>query len=176
LHNFEVNKNRDFIDIFKGQNLIEFSDRFKTDLDCKEYLAQIKWKDGFECTRCGHGAAQQRRDFSRTCNICGHTESATADTLFHRVRFGVRKAFFICFEMAATTKGLWASYTGVRFGISHHRHMAGLPAAGKEVRHRTDTGQRRIELQGTAYHDPPDKIMDKVDLPMGERFQRGQVF
>src|SRR5680860_1080447 len=78
------------MDIFKGQNLIEFSDRFKTDLDCKEYLAQVKWKDGFECTRCGHGAAQQRRDFSRTCNICGHTESATAGTLFHRVRFGVR--------------------------------------------------------------------------------------
>lgn len=27
------------MDIFKGQNLIEFSDRFKTDLDCKKYAA-----------------------------------------------------------------------------------------------------------------------------------------
>ncbi|HZJ36383.1 MAG TPA: transposase, partial [Gillisia sp.] len=54
------------MDIFKGQNVIEFTDRFKTDLDCKEYLAQAKWKDGFACTRCGHGAAQQRKDFSRT--------------------------------------------------------------------------------------------------------------
>ena len=27
------------MDIFKGQNLLEFSDRFKTDLDCKEYLS-----------------------------------------------------------------------------------------------------------------------------------------
>lgn len=42
------------MDIFKGRNLIEFSDRFKTDLDCKEYLAHIKWKDGFECTRFEH--------------------------------------------------------------------------------------------------------------------------
>jgi hypothetical protein len=29
------------MDIFKGQNLLEFSDRFKTDQDCKEYLAFI---------------------------------------------------------------------------------------------------------------------------------------
>lgn len=25
--------------IFKGQNLLEFAERFKTNLDCKEYLA-----------------------------------------------------------------------------------------------------------------------------------------
>ena len=41
---------------------------------------------------------QVRKDFSRTCNICGDTESPTAGTLFHRLKFGLRKAFFICFE------------------------------------------------------------------------------
>lgn len=106
------------MDVFKGQNLIEFSDRFKTDLDCKEYLAQIKWEKGFKCIKCGHNASQERKDFSRTCNICGHTESPTANTLFHRVRFGVRKAFFICFEMSTTTKSLSAKYMAVRFGIT----------------------------------------------------------
>jgi len=30
------------MNIFKGQNLIEFADRFKTDEDCKAYLADIK--------------------------------------------------------------------------------------------------------------------------------------
>lgn len=40
--------------IFKDQNLLEFSDRFKTDVDYKEYLVGIKWKDGFECRKCGH--------------------------------------------------------------------------------------------------------------------------
>lgn len=106
------------MDIFKGQNLLEFSDRFKTDQDCKEYLAGIKWKEGFKCVKCNHGAAQVRKDFSRTCNICGHTESATANTLFHKVKFGVRKAFFICFEMATSTKSLSASYMGVRYGVT----------------------------------------------------------
>lgn len=106
------------MDVFKGQNLLEFSDRFKTDEDCKEYLAQIKSATAFKCTRCNHTACQSRADFSRQCNICRHTESATAETLFHKVKFGVRKAFFICFEMATSTKSLSASYMGVRYGVT----------------------------------------------------------
>lgn len=126
------------MDIFKGQNLIEFSERFKTDLDCKEYLAGIKWKKGFICVKCNHNAAQIRKDYSRTCNICGHTESATANTLFHKVKFGVRKAFFICFEMATSTKSLSASYMGVRFGVTEktarlfmHKVRVAMESSGK---------------------------------------------
>jgi hypothetical protein len=106
------------MDIFKGQNLLEFSDRFKTDLDCKEYLAGLKNKTAYKCLKCNHTACQNTSDFARQCNICGHKESASANTLFHKVKFGLRKAFFICFEMATTTKSLSASYMGVRFGVT----------------------------------------------------------
>ena len=106
------------MDVFKGQNLLEFSDRFKTDEDCKKYLVNIKWKDGFECTKCGHKKSQIRKDLSRTCNICSHQESPTSNTIFHKVKFGVRKAFFITFEMATSTKSLSASYMGVRYGVT----------------------------------------------------------
>src|SRR5690606_36455800 len=51
-------------------------------------------------------------------NQCSDTESPTANTIFHRVRFGVRTAFFICFEMATTTKSLSATQMGVRYGIT----------------------------------------------------------
>ncbi|PKV49867.1 ISXO2 transposase-like protein [Aquimarina sp. MAR_2010_214] len=106
------------MNVFKGQNLLEFSDRFKTDEDCKEYLASMKSEMDYKCLRCNHTACQVRKDFSRQCNICGHIESATANTLFHKVKFGVRKAFFICFEMSTTTKSLSASYMGVRYGVT----------------------------------------------------------
>lgn len=106
------------MDIFKGQNLLEFSDRFKTDEDCKKYLAEIKWKDGFACAKCGHKKSQIRKDLSRTCNICSHQESPTSNTIFHKVKFGVRKAFFITFEMGTSTKSLSASYMGVRYGVT----------------------------------------------------------
>lgn len=104
--------------IFHGQNLIEFAERFNSDESCIEYLAHIKWKDGFKCVKCGHTRSQVRRNHSRTCNKCSHTESSTANTLFHKVKFGTRKAFFICFEMSTTTKSLSASYMGERFGVT----------------------------------------------------------
>lgn len=106
------------MNIFKGQNLIEFTERFKTDEDCQLYLAHFKWSEGFKCVKCGHLKSQVRRNHSRTCNKCSHTESVTANTLFHKVKFGLRKSFFICFEMATTTKSLSASQVGVRFGVT----------------------------------------------------------
>jgi len=105
------------MDIFKGQNLIEFAEHFKTDEDCKKYLSLLKWEKGYICRKCGHKKSQIRKDFSRTCNICSDTESSTANTLFHKVKFGLRKAFFICFEMSTTTKSLSAMQMGVRYGV-----------------------------------------------------------
>lgn len=74
------------MDIFKVQNLLEFSDRFQIDEDCKKHLAGINWQDGLKCLKCGHKKSQVRKGFSRTCNICSHHESATANTLFHKAK------------------------------------------------------------------------------------------
>jgi len=126
------------MEIFQGQNLLEFADHFKTDEDCMEYLAHFKWKDGFKCLKCGHAGRQSRKNHSRTCNKCSHTESATANTLFHKVKFGVRKAFFICFEMATTTKSLSASYVSERFTVTEktarlfmHKICEAMKSSGK---------------------------------------------
>ena len=34
------------MELFKGKSLLEFTERFKTDLDCEEQLASLKWEDG----------------------------------------------------------------------------------------------------------------------------------
>jgi transposase-like protein len=106
------------MELFQGQNLLEFTEHFKTDQDCKEYLSKIKWVDGFQCVKCSHAASQIRKDYSRTCNRCSHTETSPSNTLFHKVKFGLRKAFFIVFEMSTTTKSLSARQMGVRFGVT----------------------------------------------------------
>ena len=103
--------------MFKGENLIDFTLRFKTDEDCKLYLSEIKWENGYSCKKCKHTKYQERKDFSRTCNLCSNTESPGSNTLFHKVKFGLKKAFFICFEMSATTKGISASQASLRYGI-----------------------------------------------------------
>lgn len=105
------------MEIFKGQNIVEFAVRFQSDLDCKKYLSEVKWASGYNCRKCGHHGSQIRKDFSRTCNKCSDTESPSAGTLFHKVKFGLLKAFHICFEMATTTKGMSALQVGRRYGI-----------------------------------------------------------
>ena len=39
------------MELFKGQSLLEFTERFKTDLDCEEQLASLKWEDGYCCRK-----------------------------------------------------------------------------------------------------------------------------
>jgi hypothetical protein len=68
--------------------------------------------------KCAHLGSQIRKDYSRTCNKCNHTEIASANTLFHKVKFGLRKAFFIFFEISRTTKSLSASYVAASFGVT----------------------------------------------------------
>ncbi len=67
----------------------------------------------------GYSFCQIRKDFSRACNICSHTETASANTSFHKVKFGIRKAFFICCEMSTSTQSISASHVGVRFGVTN---------------------------------------------------------
>jgi transposase-like protein len=105
------------MEIFRDQNLIEFAERFKTDDVCKTYLSGIKWEEGFTCRKCGHARYQERKNYSRTFNLCSDTESPMAYKLVHKVKFGLRKAFFMCIEMATTTKSLSASQMSVRFGV-----------------------------------------------------------
>lgn len=104
---------------FKSESIIDFFDAYKTDLDCLDYLSRIKWHEGYSCVKCGHKKFTVRKaNYARDCNMCHHIESPTANTLFHRVRFGIRKAFTIVFEMSVTTKSVSSSQMSRRLDIS----------------------------------------------------------
>lgn len=104
---------------FTGENILEFEKRFPDDKSCLAYLSDLKWSNGFTCTKCGHSKyTVRKKNYARDCNRCHHIESPTAGTIFHRLRFGQRKAFGIMFEMTATTKGLSASQVARRYSIN----------------------------------------------------------
>lgn len=106
------------MEIFRGQNFLEFITYFNSDEKSKAYLACLKWDTGYRCIKCSHKGCQIRSNYSRTFNKCSHTESAGANILFHKVKFGLQKAFLICFEMSTTTKSLSANYMGKRYGVT----------------------------------------------------------
>ena len=103
---------------FTGENILELSSRFPDELSCLQYLADHKWKEGYTCKKCGHPKfTVRKKNLARDCNRCHHIESPTAGTMFHKLRFGIRKAFMITFEMSASTKGLSSTQISKRYGI-----------------------------------------------------------
>lgn len=92
---------------FKSLSLFEFQEQFKSIDDCLLYLSDIKWKKGFVCRKCGHThSCSGKASHSRQCTSCRYVESPTAQTLFHKVKFDLLKAFYIVYFVSTNKKGI----------------------------------------------------------------------
>ena len=89
---------------FKDTSLLKFVDFFDNDETCLAYLAKYKHSEKYQCKRCGHHHYWNGQKMARVCKSCRYSESVTANTLFHKLKFSLRKAFYILFEMSTTTK------------------------------------------------------------------------
>lgn len=105
-----------------GQELDAFFDTFRTDLDCLQHLADFKWNadnSRFKCCKCGHNKCTIRKfNFARDCNKCHHIESPTAGTLFHKLKFGIKKALIVIFEMSTNTRAISASQMAKKIRVT----------------------------------------------------------
>jgi hypothetical protein len=91
--------------MYKGTDIIDFFDKFSNKEDCLSYLSNEKWTESFHCIKCKHpGWCKTSKPYVRKCNKCKHKESATAGTLFHKVKFPLTKAFYIVFMMSTSKK------------------------------------------------------------------------
>ena len=92
---------------YRSLSLFEFRDIFPDADSCLAYLAKLKWPDGFNCRKCGHGkSCEGMSPHSRQCTRCNYTESPTANTLFHKVKFDLLKAFYIVYFVSTNKKGI----------------------------------------------------------------------
>ena len=101
----------------KGQSILNFIKELPNDDDCKAYLAKIKRQDGFICMKCGHHKGCEKAGQKHQCYGCQHVESSTPNTLFHKVKFGLQKAFCVVFEMSTSSKSVSSIQMGKRFDI-----------------------------------------------------------
>lgn len=79
----------------KGISFEEFSNIFPSDAACYQYLAWLKWENGFACKKCEHHKFTEDQQLARRCSRCGYVESAIAHTIFHNIHFSISKAFYI---------------------------------------------------------------------------------
>jgi len=73
---------------------------FVSDEKCLEFLADLKWADGFTCRKCGNtNSCTGKSPYSRRCTKCKSEESATSGTIFHNCKFPIHKAFIIAYNV-----------------------------------------------------------------------------
>lgn len=94
-------------DKFTGMNSIKFNQYFKTDEDCRKYIADIKWEQGYSCKNCGSTKyIKGVKAYNRRCLKCKKDESPTAGTMFDKVKFSLLTAMNIVFKIATKKKGM----------------------------------------------------------------------
>ncbi len=88
----------------------EFLEWFSTEEDCTEYLAWIRWPEGFVCPGC-RGMKAWRTDRGLWhCQACQRQSSATAGTVFEDSRKPLRLWFQVMWLMMAQKTGLSARH------------------------------------------------------------------
>ena len=87
--------------IFKEDIPLELAkELFEDSEKVLKFVADVKWKDGFVCRKCGHtNYCEGKTPSSRRCTRCKKEESATANTLFHNIKFPINKAFYIAYNV-----------------------------------------------------------------------------
>lgn len=105
--------------ILKELDRDTFKSQFGTKFACYQYLADQKWQNGYFCKKCNHNKhTRGKQPCSRRCRKCGYDESTTTDTLFHKLKFGIDKAFEMLYEIATSKKGANSIWLAERFGVN----------------------------------------------------------
>ena len=110
-------------EMFKGLSIFEFQKHFGDDKSCIDALVKLKWGKGYSCRYCNYtNYCTTRRYGERRCCSCKKPESATAQTLFHKLKFPIHKAFMMIYLISTTKKGISALELHRKMGV--HKRTA----------------------------------------------------
>jgi transposase-like protein len=140
-------------------SLLDFQTRFPTERECYEYLARMRFADGFVCPHCGSakaGSIQTRKLWQ--CKKCRAQISLTAGTMFHGSRTPLRYWFWAIFLVAKDKRGHSALQLSKDLNIRHERAWLML----HKIRSAMAQRDAKYQLYGTiemdeAYFGAPDR-------------------
>lgn len=102
----------------KGLSTDLLEEMFRSDEKCLEFLADLKWSNGFTCKKCGNtNSCPGREPFSRRCTKCKTKETATNGTIFHGVKFPISKAFYIAYNVCKGKENISTYEFGRRLSL-----------------------------------------------------------
>ena len=103
------------------RTLMELEQRFSTDEACVQYLARLRWPDGFRCPGCGGVQAWRTARGLWVCRECARQTSVTAGTIFADSHLSLRLWFRAIWQVVTQKDG--ASAMGLQrvLGLGSYR-------------------------------------------------------
>ena len=88
--------------------LLELERRFSSEEACREFLAALRWPEGFVCPRCQGGTSWAASRGRRVCAACGYQATVTAGTIFEGTRAALPVWFRAIWWMTSQKNGVSA--------------------------------------------------------------------
>lgn len=110
-----------------------------TDRQCREYLANIRWKDGFICPYCQNNEAWQTEEIKFKCKKCGHKISVTSGTVFQGTHTPLNKWFLAIWFVAEYGKKVTANMLQRELELGSNRTALNILTKLKKARYTTMT-------------------------------------
>jgi len=98
----------------------EFVKQFSTEEQCRDYLFQLRWPDGFKCPRCGCGEYRPLRHTLFDCKSCKYQLSVIAGTIFQDTRTPLTTWFTAIWWIATQKYGASAEGLQQILGLSSY--------------------------------------------------------
>ena len=126
------------------KSLPEFISRFRSEIDCEEFLFLVRYPDGFLCPKCDsdRGWPLKGKRLIECAN--GHKVSLTAGTVLHGTHLDLMTWFYAAFFISTLTPGISALQFQRQLGLKRyetafqllHKVRSALVAPGRELLHR----------------------------------------
>ena len=103
-------------------DLPSFVARFGTDEQCRAYLFEARWPEGFRCAACGHDRAwAHRARLIDECAACGKQHSLLAGTIFEQTKTGLARWFLAIFLVTSSKGGISAMELKRQMGFGSYQ-------------------------------------------------------
>lgn len=131
-------------------NLIEYQTKYGTEEQCREYLINKRWTQGYVCPKCGHKEyfdIKSRNLYQ--CKSCNHQASVTAGTIMDKTRTPLVKWFLAFYLMSEDKRGISA------LGLSKEIGVAYLTAwtMCQKIRHAMGERDKNYKMDGVVEID-----------------------
>ena len=103
-------------------DLPSFLERFGSDTQCRAYLSQARWPEGFRCAGCGHGQAwAHKARLIYECAACGKQHSLLAGTIFEQTKTGLARWFLAIYLVTSSKGGISAMELKRQMGFGSYQ-------------------------------------------------------